>query len=96
MTNLTECPKRPKASETDVRSLSETSGGSIDPGRTDIRTDITADQHLADARLHLQRATLAIKSESASRAQPDLVVRLGTPHALLVEALALLEQVNHA
>lgn len=94
MTNLTECPKRPKASETDVRSLSETSGGSIDPGRTDIRTDITADQHLADARLHLQRATLAIKS--ASRAQPDLVVRLGTPHALLVEALALLEQVNHA
>lgn len=55
---------------------------------------ITPEQHLADAKLHLLRATLAIKS--ASRAQPDLVVRLGTPHALLIEALARLEQVNHA
>lgn len=32
-----ECPKRPKASETDGRTASETSGGSIDPGRSDGR-----------------------------------------------------------
>ena len=53
-----------------------------------------APEHLADAKLHLQRATLAIKN--ASRAEPTLVVQLGTPHAQLVEVLARLEQVTHA
>lgn len=51
-----------------------------------------ASLHLEDAVLHLTRATLAIKS--ASRARPDLVVRLGTPHAQLVEVLAQLQRVD--
>lgn len=49
-----------------------------------------ADQHLADAILHLQRCLLAIKA--AAQADPSLVVMLGTPHAQLQDALPKLEQ----
>lgn len=54
--------------------------------------DITPEQHLADAQLHLQRATLALKA--AATADPALLTRLGSRHAALVEELRQLEQVR--
>lgn len=51
---------------------------------------ITADEHLSDARLHLRRATLALKA--AATADPSLLVKLGSRHAALVEELKLLER----
>lgn len=50
-----------------------------------------AAQHLADAQLHLLRATLALKA--AATADPSLLVKLGSRHAALVEELAQLERV---
>jgi hypothetical protein len=51
-----------------------------------MTTDTTAADHLADAKTHLLRATIAIKQ--AATADPSLLVKLGTPHATLQEVAA--------
>lgn len=56
--------------------------------------EITPEQHLDDARLHLTRACLAIKS--AATVAPHLVTRLGTPHSQLQDVLSDLERIYAA
>lgn len=51
--------------------------------------EIPADQHLQDAQLHLRRACIALKA--AAQADPGLLVKLGSRHAVLVEQLGELE-----